>query len=427
MLPLFAQTTQTLAGKGLNFYLPPEASTQASNIDLLIQIIMGISVLFTLIILGMMLTFAVKYRKRAGHKAAESAGHSTALELTWTIIPTVLVVIIFFFGFRGFLNLIVPPPNTYEIQAKGKMWAWEFTYPNGFVSPELHVPAGVPVRVILTSDDVIHALYVPAFRVQKMNTPGRYNRLWFEAKFVNGDASNGPTADNKPYTESHEVFCNMYCGTNHSEMRTTCVVHRKEDFDGWLAEASDIGKQLAEGKVTPVEHGKAVYLTRGCSQCHSLNGTAGTGPTWQNLYGNQRTFSDGTSAVADENYIRESIMTPDAKIVQGFNPVMPSFRGSLKDADIDSVIAFMKTISTHYNGGDPNPDVISKYKAGRAGANGTGPTGKSNLTPQGAAPTMEQGGMPPGGTPSQQNTIRPQDQPNAAPATGPTDRLPHVR
>lgn len=360
MLSLLAQTTQTLAGKGL--YLPPEASVQASGIDLLIHFIMAISILFTLIILGMMLTFAIKYRKRPGHKAAESAGHSTALELTWTIIPTVIVVIIFFFGFRGFLNLIVPPPNTYEIHAKGKMWAWEFTYPNGLVSPELHVPANVPVRVILTSDDVIHALYIPAVRVQKMNTPGRYNRMWFEAKFV--DEAKAAAPSETPYTESHEIFCNMYCGTNHSEMLSTLVVHKKEDFPAWLAKASDPAGSIRRKEITGVALGEKVYKTRGCAGCHSLDGTSGQGPTWKDLFNNNRTFVDGSSKVADENYIHESIVEPNAHVVQGFNPIMPSFKGSLKDVEIDGLIAFMKTQSSHYSGGADllNEELFKKYE-----------------------------------------------------------------
>ncbi len=172
----------------------------------------------------LLVTFVVKYRHQEGKVQESTAGHSTALELTWTIIPTIIVLVIFYFGFRQFLNLSVEPPNAYEITATGMMWNWQFTYPNGYVSPELHVPAGVPVRVILVSQDVIHSLFVPVFRVKKDVVPGRYNRIWFQAE------KRAETTD----ADMYDLYCAAYCGTNHSTMTSHAFVHTQSDFRVWL-------------------------------------------------------------------------------------------------------------------------------------------------------------------------------------------------
>lgn len=355
---LLAQTTRSLTGDVP--WLPPRASTVAGDVDWLLNFILAITVFFSILILALMVGFVLKYRHRPGHKAVPSAGHSTALELTWTIIPTILVVVIFFYGFRGYLNMIVVPPNTYEIKAEGYTWGWAFTYPNGYVDSNLHVPANTPVRIVLTSRDVIHALYIPSLRVQKMNTPGRYNRMWFEAKWVNEDKVNQPTADGQPYTEQHEIFCNMYCGQSHSEMLATLYVHKPEDFPAWLEKASD---PLQDPNFTPVGYGLTLHAKAGCVQCHSLDGTAGTGPTWKDLWGKEGEFADGTKYKADENYIRESILRPDLHIVKGYGNAMPSYAGQLKDVDIDSLIAYLKSISKNWDGGDPNTGFPHKKAA----------------------------------------------------------------
>lgn len=345
---LLAQTTQTLFGKD-SLWLPPGASSVAGESDFLLNVITWITIFFTILIGVLMVTFVVKYRHKPGQKPAPTAGHSTALELTWTIIPTVIVVMLFYAGFRQYLKMVVVPPNAMEIQCDAYMWGWSFTYPNGFSSPELHVPEGVPVRVVLTSKDVIHALYIPNLRLQKSNVPGRYNRLWFEAQFVDEAASKQPTRDGKPYTEQHDIYCNQYCGQSHSEMRSTITVHRKEDYAAFMADFS-----IWMGKIAPVEQGKKIYAQNGCIQCHSLDGKAGTGPSWKDLFGRKATFDGGKSYTADEDYIRDSILNPDHHIVDGFKPGMPSFKGTLKDYDIDAVIAFMKSISSSWTGGDPN-------------------------------------------------------------------------
>lgn len=350
MLNFLAQTTQTLSGK--TSWLPPQASTMGQNVDWLLDFVTWITVFFTVLIFALMIFFVAVYRHKKGGKVQPSPAHSTTLELTWTIIPTILVVIIFFYGFREYLNMIVIPPNTYEIRAHGYMWGWNFTYPNGYSDNNLHVPEGVPVRIVLTSEDVIHALYIPALRLQKSNVPGRYNKMWFETKWVNPEAAEKPTADGKPYTESHDIYCNQYCGTKHSEMLATLVVHRAEDFPAWLEKAS-----VWTDKRKPSEQGLLFHAKKGCVQCHSLDGSGGTGPTWKDLWGKNGKFVDGTAYKADDAYIRESILYPDRHIVEGFGNNMPSYRGQLQDIDVEAIIAYMKTISKHWDGGDPNAGI----------------------------------------------------------------------
>jgi cytochrome c oxidase subunit 2 len=354
LFPTLAQTTRTLNGAVPG--LPPSASTVAGNVDWILYFVTAITVFFTLLIFALMIYFVVRYRHKPGMKPQPSAGHSTALELTWTIIPTILVVVIFFYGFREYLNMIVVPPNTYEIRAHGYTWGWTFFYPNGAIDNNLHVPADRPVRIILTSEDVIHALYIPSLRLQKSNVPGRYNKMWFEAKFVDRDKVEQPTADGKPYVEEHTIYCNQYCGQNHSEMLAKLVVHRAQDYPAFLNDLADWRK----GGTKPSDQGAKFYVQRGCSGCHSVDGSKNTGPTWKDLWGRKATYDGGKYNQADDDYIRESILYPDRHIVDGYSNAMPSYKGQLKDWDIDAIIAYMKTISKNWDGGDPNASPAPK-------------------------------------------------------------------
>jgi cytochrome c oxidase subunit 2 len=323
-------TTLALKILAQSAYLPPKASTVAPDVDRIFNGVLIITASFCLLIFVGMLTFAIKYRHRPGHEGGNSPGHSTALELTWTIVPTIIVLIVFYYGFRGYLDMVVVPPNAYEIQVNSRMWNWGFQYPNGHENNELHIPVNRPVRLILTSQDVIHSLYLPAFRSQKQAVPGRYNRFWVQASEVG----------------EFPVYCAQYCGTNHSEMITKVVVHPQEEFDKWLEVASDLSKQPEFQQKGPGWAGEQLVKARGCLQCHSLDGSAGTGPTFKDLFGKQETLNDGNVTV-DENYVRESILYPNKHVVKGFNPVMPSFLGSLKDKEIDWIIAYLKQHSSH--------------------------------------------------------------------------------
>jgi cytochrome c oxidase subunit 2 len=336
MLLLFAQI------RDKTFWLPKQCSTVSDSVDELFYLIFWITTVFTVGIVMAMIWFAIKYRARKGAEhTGESAGHSTALELTWTIIPTIIVLVIFFRGFRTFLDMAVEPPNAYEVQVSARKWAWSFTYPNGFVSDELHVPKGTPVRLIQSSEDVIHSLFVPQFRIKRDVVPGRYNRQWFNAT----------------QSGTFDIYCAEYCGKGHSRMLTKVIVHETQaDFQAWL--------EKGDMDVPPVELGKLLYEKRGCVQCHSLDGSAksGGGPSWKDLYGTNRTLADGRTRLADENYISDSILDPAKDIAVGGTGTMPSFRGQLKPHQINALIAFMKTLSSH--GGSATPATQPQKQPG---------------------------------------------------------------
>jgi cytochrome c oxidase subunit 2 len=306
------------------FWMPVQGSTGAVVVDRIFSLILWVSVFFFVLIVSLMVLFVVRYRRRAGREGAEpSPRHNTALEVTWTAIPILIVIVIFVWGFRAFLNLNVPPANAYEVLVTGQKWKWLFTYPNGHVDENLHVPVNTPVSLVMTSEDVIHGFYIPAFRLKRDVVPGRYVKLWFRAT-KQGE---------------YQIYCTQYCGTGHSDMWAKVVVHEPGGFERWLEEASDFLK-----KMPPAQAGERLYRTRGCAQCHTVNGAAGTGPTFLNLFGHQVPLEGGKAVVADEDYVRESIMDPQAKVVAGFQPVMPTFKGRLTDQEITAIIEYLKTV-----------------------------------------------------------------------------------
>jgi cytochrome c oxidase subunit 2 len=305
-------------------WMPDQASTVAGHVDWLFNLILGISVVFFVIIVVVMVLFVVRYRRREGHDAERSPSHNLPLELTWTIIPLLLVVVIFYFGFRSFLDMATPPANAYEVLVTGQKWKWSFTYPNGYVDENLHVPVNRPVRLVMSSADVIHSLYVPAFRIKMDAVPGRYSTAWFEAT----------------QPGEYDLLCAEYCGTSHSDMLASVVVHPVGEFETWLAEASDF---LAT--MSPVDAGRKLYQVRGCAQCHSVDGTAKVGPTFDGIFGASHAMTDGASVAVDENYLRQSILEPTALVRAGYEPVMPTYQGRLKDEEIAAIIEFIKSLS----------------------------------------------------------------------------------
>jgi len=305
-------------------WMPEQASTVAGTVDWLFNFILGISVVFFVAIVVVMVVFVIRYRRREGQQAEASPSHNMGLEITWTVIPVILVVVIFYFGFRSYLDMATPPANAYEVLVTGQKWKWTFTYPNGYVDENLHVPVDRPVRLVMSAADVIHSLYVPAFRIKMDVVPGRYSTTWFEA-----------TAPGE-----YDLFCAEYCGTSHSDMLALVIVHPVGEFETWLAKASDF---LAT--MTPVEGGRKLYQVRGCAQCHSVDGSAKVGPTLKGVFGASHVMADGQSVLADENYLRESILEPAARVVAGFEPVMPTYQGRLKDEEIMAIIEYIKSLS----------------------------------------------------------------------------------
>ena len=309
-----------------SFWMPSQASTTAGEVDTVFFIIYWISVFFFALIVGLMVWFVIRFRRRGhGETVAPTATHSVVLEITWTAIPVIVSAILFVVGFKSYMNLTTPPGNAYEISVTGQKWQWFFTYPNGFVSNELHVPVDRPVTLVMTSEDVIHSLWIPAFRVKKDVLPGRYTHTWFEAKEVG----------------TFPLLCTEYCGTGHSDMLTVVTVHESGRFETWLKKAANLYDTMP-----PADAGEMLVQRNGCLQCHSLTGGKLIGPSFKELYGHTFATTDGRRVVADENYIRESILDPMAVVVAGFEPVMPTYAGKIKDKEISYIIAYLKSLSS---------------------------------------------------------------------------------
>jgi cytochrome c oxidase subunit 2 len=321
-------TGGTMSAKERTFWLPEQASTFGHEVDMLFYFIYAVNVLFVILIAGLLVFFVMKYRKGVVAGPKKTSSHNTALELTWSIPPAIVLAIVFVLGFRGFMDMYTMPQNGYEINTTGLKWSWSFTYPNGLTTGELHIPKGENVILNLTSDDVIHSVYIPAFRAKKDAVPGRFHKMWFNATKAG----------------TYDLFCTEYCGTSHYNMKTKVTVHEtRADFDKWLEAASNPYER--DGNPVPLaEVGKLFYTRHGCAQCHSVDGTKNTGPTWKGIFGATHNFSNAEPTVVDENYIRESILYPNAKIVQGYNGVMPTYAGKLKDKDILAIAEYIKTL-----------------------------------------------------------------------------------
>ena len=303
-------------------FMPPQGSTVAGSVDNLYLFLVIISVIASLLVIGGMLYFVFKYRRMSDNDKTAYITHNHLAEFLWSFIPLVLFLVCFVWGWAVYHDLRTAPEDAYEVFVKAKKWEWSFDYKNGMSSPgELVVPVNTPIKLLMKSEDVIHSFFVPSFRIKQDVLPGRYTSLWFEAT----------------KTGTFQVFCTEYCGLNHSGMLATVKVIEKDVFNAWLA-----GKEIE--KLSPAQVGQKLYTTRNCNGCHSVDGSDNAGPTWKGLYGANRSFADGTSAVADDNYIRESILNPNAKIVKGRAPAMPSYAGQLSDDEILGLIEYIKTL-----------------------------------------------------------------------------------
>jgi cytochrome c oxidase subunit II len=318
-------------GRAGSFWFPPQASSVAAGHDFTYNLILWLCVLFFVGICGVTLYFVVKYRKRPGHKEEKTITHHTKLEVAWSLIPLALLMLIFGVSTYWYLEMVTPPDDAYEIRVEASMWQWNFRYSGEPFeetrdSPRLHLIVDVPYRCIITTpdSDVIHSMFIPAFRVKQDCVPGRYNYLWFRPTKIG----------------EFDLFCAEYCGTYHSNMITKVIVHAtEEEWFKAVMEDSEIA-----GIEDPVERGRVIY-DRFCAVCHTLDGRTSVGPTFQGLWGSERNFTDGTSRVADENYIRESVLEPAKEIVQGYpNQMPPFFWGPDTDAYIEGIIEFIKSL-----------------------------------------------------------------------------------
>lgn len=312
-----------------DFWMPLDASTFGAEIDPLYDFLLWLSAISLVGIVAAMVLFISKYKAKNREQNAvgdDSNHHNTALEVTWSVIPLFICIGIFVWGFKGYVELRTPPKDALEIHVTGQKWMWTFQYPNGHNDSELHVPVGRDVRVIIQSVDVLHSLYIPAFRTKMDAVPGRYTDLWFHA-----------TKEGE-----YPIFCAEYCGTSHSDMIANLVVHEPGGYETWLEE---IGASLqSEAAKDPAAYGEKLYESKGCKTCHSVDGATLIGPSWKGLFGAKRDFEDGSSANADENYLLNSINNPAGQVVQGFPPSMPTYQGQLQDWEINALIEYIKTL-----------------------------------------------------------------------------------
>jgi len=274
---------------------------------------------------GGLIFYAVRrWRRRSDKEVTPHITHDTRLELVWSLIPLIVVMVIFFWGFRGYVKAWVAPNDSMEIIVTGKKWVWEFEYPDGTRTlNSLHVPVDRPVKLVLTAEDVIHSFYIPEFRLKRDAIPGRYTELWFTAT--------------KPGV--YQVFCTEYCGKGHSDMLARIFVDTPEQYETFLREGDEQVR-----KMPLKELGRLVYENKGCATCHSLDGTRGQGPSWKGIWGRKERAADGKEYVVDADYIRQSVLAPQAVVIQGYEPIMPTYQGLLREREILALIEFIKDL-----------------------------------------------------------------------------------
>ena len=301
---------------------PAQASTIAWQVDALYGFLVVLTVDFCALVFGMVTIFAIKYRRRSDDEQPEQNHGNLALELSWTIIPLFIGLFVFLLGADVFFRLQRAPADPLEIYAVGKQWMWKIQHESGKREINtLHVPKGQPVRVTMTSEDVLHDFFIPAFRVKNDVIPGRYTTLWFEATQLG---------------EFH-LFCAEYCGTQHSGMIGKVIVMDPTDYHDWLMGASASGE-------TMVEAGQRQFQELGCETCHKST-SSGRGPSLIGVYDKPVTLKNGQEVKVDVDYIRESILQPRAKMVDGYEPIMPIFEGQISEQSLLQIVTYIKSLT----------------------------------------------------------------------------------
>jgi cytochrome c oxidase subunit 2 len=299
---------------------PVSASTLAGSVDALFLFLVALSLVFSVGIAGTLLYFAIRYRRKSPDERPGEIEGSLALELTWTIIPTLLTVFIFLWGTSLYFSMNRAPDNSMEVHVVAKRWMWKLQHMTGQREINaLHVPVGVPVKLIMTSEDVIHSFFVPAFRMKRDVVPGRYSMAWFQATRIG----------------TYHLFCAEYCGTKHSGMIGDVVVLSPADYQAWLSGGAS-GVSLAAG-------GEKLFQELNCVTCHRAD-AQGRGPLLDGVFGSTVALQTGEKVVADEGYLRESILSPAAKIVAGYQPIMPTYQGQVSEEQILQLIAYIQSL-----------------------------------------------------------------------------------
>jgi cytochrome c oxidase subunit II len=342
---------------------PEQASSVAPLVDGLYLGLVAITGAVSLLIWLAIFYLAIKYRRRPDNELAQEQEPPMALEMTWTIIPTIVFIAIFVAGAWVFFRLNRVPSNALEVYATGRQWMWKFQHPTGQREINtLHVPVGRPVKITLASEDVIHSLWFPSFRVKMDVIPNRFRTMWFEAT----------------KTGTFHIFCAEYCGTLHSGMIGSVIVMEPTEYQRWLAGGS-------EGSLA--SQGEQLFAKYACNTCH-MDTATGRGPVLAGLYGQSRPLANGQVVLADDNYIRESILNPQAKIAAGFAPVMPTFQGQVSEDDLIRLLSYVKSIPAP---GTQTPQVESaQSQLQSSGA----PTTTSTATTAAPATTTNQGTQP---------------------------------
>lgn len=302
---------------------PDQASTAATQVDALFLFMLGISALMVILIGGTITLFVVKYRRRSENEVPVQIEGSNRLEFAWTIIPFGMFMVFFVWGAGIYLNNAQPPPNSEQVFVVAKQWMWKFEHEGGQQEiNELHIPVGRPVKLVMTSQDVIHSFFVPDFRIKQDVLPDRYTTVWFQASKVG----------------TYHLFCSQYCGLEHAEMTGSVIVLDPAAYQQWLGGG-------ATSNQSPAAQGQALFQQFGCAGCHDPSGH-GPGPALTGVFGSTVRLQGGGTVLADEAYLRESILDPTAKIVEGFAPIMPSYSGKLTEQQMLALIAYIRSIST---------------------------------------------------------------------------------
>lgn len=321
--------------------LPLSATDVAVAWDHLYLFLFWLSVFFFILVVGGMIYLAFRYRKQPNQQTAYIVDNHK-LEAFWTVIPTILLMVIFAWGWSVYKDMTRAPVDSLEIRVIGKQWLWNFQYDDGRVlTNELFVPQNRPVKLVMSSEDVLHSFFVPNFRVKSDVVPGMYTSVWFQAKLPG----------------QHQVFCTEYCGTSHSLMLAKLNVLEPEKWEKWRrGQTVEVtGVQLASATTAASgapavaslpDQGKKLTEQKGCLACHSSDGSQKTGPSYSNAYGKKREFSDGSVLEkTDESYLRESILNPQAKVVKGFGPVMPSYQGLVNETELNAIVSYIKSLN----------------------------------------------------------------------------------
>lgn len=299
---------------------PQTASTEAEKIDVFFYFMTAICGFVALLVMALVTFFAVKYRRRYEGQLARSNVSSRFLEVCWTIVPLMIFMGMFYWGARLYFRATEPPDNALKVYVLAKQWMWKFQHQDGQAEiNELHVPVNHPVELTIASQDVIHSFFVPAFRLHYDAVPGRYRKIWFQPTEIG----------------EFRLLCSQYCGSRHSAMVGQIIVMSPEDYEKWLTLHADF---------SPASEGRKIFRKLACNVCHTGD-SAARAPLLENLYGRTVTLENGEKILADENYIRESITNPQAKITAGYQPIMPTFQGQISEEQMLQLIAYIKSLS----------------------------------------------------------------------------------